>query len=102
MQLEISGRHMEVSAAMRERLDKKMRHIAKRMEKPPSRVHAVLAVEKERRLCEIQMHAGRDDFFVRSESDDLYAAIDAAADKLWRQIETGKGRKIARRNHSGE
>lgn len=102
MQLEVSGRQMEVSQAMRERLDKKMRHLAKRMEKPPSRAHAVLTVEKERRTCEIQMHAGRDDFFARGESDDLYAAIDAAVDKLRRQIEAGKGRKIARRGQSSE
>jgi putative sigma-54 modulation protein len=71
-------------------------------------VNVILAVEKLKQKAEVTVHVRGKDIFVESEDDDMYAALDALADKLDRQVQKYKqkmqdhhrGDKIA--NHIGE
>ncbi|MCL2695724.1 MAG: ribosome-associated translation inhibitor RaiA [Clostridiales bacterium] len=89
MRILISGKNLEVSAYLRETVEKKMGKL-ERFFPSDAEAHVTLSVEKNRHIVEITIpHQGR---FIRSEeiSGDMYASIDAALDKLERQIRKHK------------
>ncbi len=53
-------------------------------------VHVVLSIEKLVQKAEATMHLNGTEIFANAESTDMYAAIDALADKLDRQIKKYK------------
>jgi putative sigma-54 modulation protein len=55
-------------------------------------VNVVLTVEKLRQRAEVTMRVRGKDLYVESDHEDLYAAIDALADKLDRQVLRHKDR----------
>ena len=86
MRIQISGRHVGVTEAMkdyaREKIEK-LERIYGRMTK----VELTLDVGHDRKIVEIVAHANRHNQLVcRAESPDMYAAIDLAEDKLARQL----------------
>jgi putative sigma-54 modulation protein len=52
--------------------------------------HIVLKVEKSRQIAEITMHLSGHDFFVKEESQSLYASIDMLTDSLTSQLRKHK------------
>ena len=85
MQLTISGHHVEVTDALRDYVEAKL----SRLERHHDRItntHVILSVEKLLQKAEATLHVSGADIFAFSESEDLYAAIDALADKLDRQL----------------
>ena len=89
MNLKISGRHLEITPALHEyvtgKLERVIRHFDHVIE-----VNTVLSVEKLKQKAEATVHLAGKDIYVESISDDLYAAIDALADKLHRQVQKHK------------
>jgi putative sigma-54 modulation protein len=62
-------------------------------------VHVILSVEKLRQKAEVTVHVRGKDIFVEAQDDtDLYASIDALADKLDRQVLKHKEKK-SEHNH---
>jgi putative sigma-54 modulation protein len=49
-------------------------------------IEVTLIVEKQSHKAEANLHVSGADLFASAENDDMYAAIDALADKLDRQI----------------
>ena len=91
MQINVSGHHVEVTQPLREYVSSKLT----RLERHAARVtHAdvVLNVEKLRHKVEATIRMAGAELFAVAESDDMYAAIDALADKLERQLEKHKGK----------
>jgi putative sigma-54 modulation protein len=91
MQINVSGHHVEVTAPLREYVASKLA----RLERHAARVtHAdvVLNVEKLRHKVEATIRMAGAELFAAAESEDMYAAIDALADKLERQLEKHKGK----------
>lgn len=96
MNLIISGRHLEVTPALREyvvtKLDRVIRHFDQVID-----ATVVLGVdnsrEKDRRQrAEITLRVKGRDIYVESAEIDLYAAIDLLVDKLDRQVLRHKDR----------
>jgi putative sigma-54 modulation protein len=89
MNLQISGRHLEITPAMHayvtEKLERVTRHFDHVIE-----VSAVLSVEKLKQKAEATVHLSGKDIYVESIDEDLYAAIDTLADKLDRQVQKHK------------
>ena len=90
MNLKISGRHFEVTPALRKYVINKLGRITRHFEQVMGTT-VLLAVdphkEKEKRQkAEICLHLKGKDIFVESEDSDLYAAIDLLIDKLDRQV----------------
>ena len=85
MQLTVSGHHIDITDALRthvsDKLDKLQRHIDH-----ITKIEVTLIVEKQLHKAEAGLHVSGADLFASAESDDMYAAIDALADKLDRQI----------------
>ena len=91
MQINISGHHVEVTAPLREYVSSKLG----RLERHGQRItHAdvVLNVEKLRQKVEATLRLAGAELFAAADSEDMYAAIDALADKLERQLEKHKGK----------
>ena len=95
MQVNITFRHLEPTEALKEHVKAKVDHIQRFVDRP-GEAHVVLHVENLSHHAEITMKAGAFSVRGRGKSDDMYASIDAAADKIERQLKKHKERV---RNH---
>lgn len=86
MQITITGRHMEVTEPMRAYVQERVERELSAYPRLDS-VHAILAVEKYRHIAEMVVQAPN---HVRveaaEESSDMYASVDAAVEKVARQL----------------
>ena len=85
MNLTITGHHLEVTPAIRGYVEDKMARITRHFDQVID-VSVILAVEKLKHKAEVNLHVRGKDIFVESIDADMYAAIDALADKLDRQV----------------
>jgi len=85
MNLTISGRHLDVTPAIREYVMNKLARVLRHFDHIID-VGVVLAVEKNLQRAEITMHVTGKDLHCEAEDENLYAAIDLLADKLDRQL----------------
>jgi putative sigma-54 modulation protein len=85
MNIEITGRHLDVTPAMRDYVDSKLERILRHSERLTS-IRVILSVEKQSHRAEASAHLKGRDIFADAIEEDMYAAIDAMADKLDRQV----------------
>jgi putative sigma-54 modulation protein len=89
MNLQISGRHLEITPALHEYMTEKIERVIRHFDHVIE-VNAVLSVEKLKQKAEATVHLSGKDIYVESIEEDLYAAIDTLADKLDRQVQKHK------------
>lgn len=85
MNLTITGHHLEVTPALRDYVTSKLDRVIRHFDNVTA-THVTLSVQKLKQKAEITVHVTGRDIHVECENDDLYAAIDAMADKLDRQV----------------
>lgn len=85
MNLTITGHHLEVTPAIREYVANKLDRVIRHFDNVTS-VGVILSVEKLRQKAAVTLSVRGRDIYVESDDTDLYAAIDAMADKLDRQV----------------
>ena len=85
MQLTISGHHVDVSDPLREYVENKFERLQRHYSQI-TKSEVTLIVEKLIQKAEATVHISGADLFAAAEADDMYAAIDAMADKLDRQL----------------
>ena len=85
MQINVSGHHVEVTPAMRDYVNNKFTRLQRHFDQITNS-DVTLTVEKLIQKAEATVHITGANLFAQSESDDMYAAIDALADKLDRQL----------------
>ena len=85
MQMTISGHHLDVTDPIREYVTNKLSKLERHYEQITSTT-VMLTVEKLRQKAEATVHVSGAELFATAEHEDMYAAIDALADKLDRQI----------------
>ena len=85
MNLTISGRHLPITPAIRSYIEGKLSRIRRHFDHVID-VNVVLSVDPLAQKAELTCHVAGKDIFVESGDPDLYAAIDALADKLDRSI----------------
>lgn len=100
MKIEITGRQIEVTPALREFAADKLRKLEKLLDGPLD-VHVVLAVEKHRHMAEIQVKSRTAVLSGMEETEDLYASISEVADKLERQALRHKDKVTGRKRREG-
>ena len=96
MNVEFTGRNLAITDDVREFTGEKLA----RLERHSGRldeVHVILTAEKHRQTCDIVVRGPHLTLTAAGETDDLYAAIAQAVDKLTRQAEKHKGSRVARR-----
>ncbi len=91
MQVNITFRHLEPTDALKTHVRDRVAHVEKYIDRP-SEAHAVLHVENLDHHAEITVKAGR--FLLRGtgRSQDMYASIDAAADRIEKQLKKHKSK----------
>jgi putative sigma-54 modulation protein len=89
MQLSVTGHHIEVTPALRAYVDKKLtrtvRHFGEVID-----AHFVLTVDKLQHIAEGTLHVSGETLHAVATEGDMYAAIDALADKLERRVRKHK------------
>lgn len=85
MNLNITGHHIDVTPALHDYVTGKLDRVIRHFDHVTS-VHVILSVEKLQQKAEVTLHVKGKDIFADSADTDLYAAIDALADKLDRQV----------------
>lgn len=97
MNLNITGHHVEVTDAIRDYAAGKIERAVRHFDNVTS-VNVILSVDKLKQKAEATVHVRGKDIHVESIDADLYAAIDALADKLDRQVQKHK-QKSAEHHH---
>lgn len=85
MNLSISGHHLDVTPSLREYVTQKLDRIRRHFDKVID-VKVFLSVDKLVQKAEVNIHVPGKEIHVESTAEDMYAAIDALADKLDRQV----------------
>jgi putative sigma-54 modulation protein len=99
MNLNLTGNHLPITPAIRDYVVAKLVRVTRHFDHVID-VTVVLAVEKLRHKVEANLHARGKDIHVEAVEADMYAAIDALADKLDRQVVRHK-EKLAVHRHDG-
>jgi putative sigma-54 modulation protein len=97
MNLNLTGHHVEITAAMRDYVTSKMDKIKRHFDHVID-VSVILSVEKLKQKAEANVHVRGKDIFVETDSPDMYASIDSLVDKLDRQILKHKEKSADRRS----
>lgn len=95
MQINLTGRHVEITTALRDYVNGKFAKLERHFEHI-NNVHVILDVEKLVQKAEANVHINGGEIFATAEHQDMYAAIDSLIDKLDRQVIKHK-EKISRR-----
>ena len=101
MQITVTGRHFEITDALRQHIETKIRKLDRFLDGITD-VNVVLSVEKYRHIAEITLSQSKGNT-IRSleETHDMYQAVDMAIDKLEKQArKQSKKRDTARKNRA--
>jgi putative sigma-54 modulation protein len=99
MKIQITGRHINITDAIRDFVNKKFERIERHTDQV-TRASMVLNVEKGQHHAEINLHISGKDVVAQTTDKDMYAAIDAAMDKADRQILKHKEKAKAQRKNA--
>jgi putative sigma-54 modulation protein len=89
MQLSVTGHHVEITAALRSYVEKKCDRIVRHFDHVID-THFVLTVEKLLHKAEATLRVRGETIHALASEGDMYAAIDALADKLERRVRKHK------------
>jgi putative sigma-54 modulation protein len=85
MQITVSGHQVDITEPLRSYVSEKIGRIQKHFDHVTN-TNVVLHVQKNRHLAEATIHTRGAALHANAEGDDMYAAIDALAAKLDRQV----------------
>ncbi len=97
MNLNLTGRHLEITPAIRQHVTDKLAKIKNHFDSVLD-VNIVLSVDKLQQKAEGSVHLSGKNVFVECDDANLYTAIDNMIDKLERQIIKHKEKYAARRH----
>jgi putative sigma-54 modulation protein len=89
MQLNLTGHHVEITDSLRAYVGSKLTRLERHFDHVTD-VHCILTVEKLRHKAEAKLNVSGSTIFADAVEENMYAAIDALADKLDRQIKRHK------------
>lgn len=98
MQINITGRKIEVTEALKNHIEEKLSRI-KKVYDYPFDVHIVLSVEKYRHEAEVTISANGVFVHSKEETGDMYQSIDKVITKIERQLRKQKEKIISTKRH---
>ncbi len=97
MQVEITGRQMDVTPALKEYVKSRVAKVEKYVHRDYG-IRVVLEVDKLRHIAEIIVNLKGSRITAREEGEQMYASVDKAMDKVEQQLRRYKGKHT---NHKG-
>ena len=91
MQVLVTFRNMEPTAALKDYATAKLQKIKKYIDEP-IKAEVVLKIEKFRHSAEVTLNVNRSVLFSVAETEDMYSAIDGVVDKLEQQARKHKNK----------
>ena len=85
MNINITGRHMKLTPAIHEYIERKVTRMQHYFDHLIS-AQVIVSVDKYRHTATLDVHGAGKTFRAKAEEQDLYAALDLAADKLQQQL----------------
>ncbi|NTS75889.1 ribosome hibernation promoting factor [Catenovulum sp. SM1970] len=85
MQINLTGRHVEVTESLKEYVDSKFAKLERHFDHI-NNVYVILSVEKLVQKAEATLHLNGGEIFATQEHENMYASIDGLIDKLDRQV----------------
>ena len=92
MKVIFTGRHVEVSDSLRMTAEERFAKMTTYLDDIID-VHVILKVEKHRHHAEISLKTRRSEFIACAETDDMYASLSQALDKLEAQAHKQSGKR---------
>jgi putative sigma-54 modulation protein len=89
MQVNITGHHIEITAALRSYIEKRLVRVVRHFDQMIDG-HFVLSVDKLQHKAEGTLHVSGENIHAVAADGDMYAAIDALADRLERRVRKHK------------
>lgn len=89
MQIQITGRHLAVTDAMKDYVEEKISKLANHFDHILF-AHVIMSVEKERHIAEARIEVPGNDIIAQADGLNMYEAIDLLEDKLDRQVRKKK------------
>lgn len=89
MEITYTGQHLEVTAAIKEHVEKRIVRLAKHASDIIS-VHFSFHVENKKQIAKATVHIPGSELFAQHSADDLYKSIDMMMDKLVTQLDKHK------------
>ena len=99
MRCEITGRHIDITPAIRDFTEDKLSKLERWID-DVFETHVILSVEKHRHIAEIVVKGRHHTYTGTDETGDMYASIGNAVDKLEKQARRQKGKWSGRRRHA--
>ena len=99
MNVEVTGQHVEITNALRDYVVKKLKRVERHLDTMTA-AHVVLTLENLSHKAEGTLHLSKATVHAEASAQDMYAAIDALADKLDRQVLRHKEKMT--NHHRGE
>lgn len=97
MNINLTGRHLEITPAIREHVTNKLSKIKRHFDNVID-VSVILSVDKLKQKAEATVHMSGKTVFAETDDTNLYVAIDNLTDLLDRQILKHKDKSSARRH----
>jgi len=85
MQIDLTGHHVDITDSIRAYVNEKFERINRHFDRVND-THVILSVEKQAQKAEATILVANNKLFASAEDENMYAAIDALADKLDRQV----------------
>jgi len=96
MKTTVTGRHIEITTALRAHVEERLEHLA-RYSGRPTEASVILTVEKYRHQAEVTLNMDGVLIQAKAETSEMYASIDQAVAKIERQIKRYNERQHDRR-----
>jgi len=97
MKLEFSGKNLTITEALKEKVEKKLQKLEKFTGKMVS-ARVTLEVEKHKNFVELVVHCSHDKIYkAKGQAEDMYLAINHAAEALEQQAKKTKGKILSGR-----
>ncbi len=98
MRLELTGRHLAITPAMRALVEERLDHTLRLLNDSAVSAHVVLTRDRARIRAEVTLHARRERFLHgEATGQNVELALNAAADKVDRQAQKLKGKRDGRK-----
>lgn len=93
MNIKVVGKNIEITAAIKEYIEKRVERLEK-FEAKNTEVTVVCSVEREEQIVEIQINQNGEFIRIEEKNNDLYASVDLAIDKAERQLRKEKEKRV--------
>lgn len=84
MQMNISGKNIEVTEALKTHVHQQFEKISRHLHNMTN-VHVILSIDAHEQVAEATINVKNDQLFAKASETDMYAAIDSLSKKLDRQ-----------------